>query len=87
MIPTPQDQVEIIQQLMDKYPLSVGEDKAYVISNSWLSKWKAIVGFPPFNQNSSSDTQNNDYKIPPIDNNDIIINEDELDPTDGRAHV
>lgn len=80
MIPNPPEQASIIRDLTKKYPLQVGENQAYIISNSWFSMWKQIVGYDISNQNFSEKKEIN-HKIGPIDNNDIAVNENELDPT------
>ena len=51
MIPNPPEQASIIRDLTKKYPLQVGENQAYIISNSWFSMWKQIVGYDISNQN------------------------------------
>lgn len=82
MIPTPQEQVAIIRNLTQQYPLRVGENQAYIISNSWLSMWKQFTGYDSSSHsNLPHPSEITNFKIDPIDNNDIVINENELDPT------
>lgn len=64
-IPSHRDQVTIIRQLINEKKYKEGE-KAYLISNSWLSKWKAAVGY---------DTgQPTNVSVSRIDNNSLLSN-------------
>ena len=62
--PSRMDQASIMRRLMQENTFQEGE-KAYVISTSWLTKWKNAVGF---------DNKPPSGTVPPIDNRPLISN-------------
>lgn len=64
-LPSRSEQANVIKKLLRSEKLVPGE-KAYVISVSWLTKWRKGVGF--------AENTRPGGMIPPIDNNSLLVN-------------
>lgn len=64
-IPSNREQASIIRRLISEDSFKEGE-KAYIISNSWFSKWKTAVGYDTGQSTNST--------ISKIDNNSLLSN-------------